>query len=601
MNALVPNRSDDSLRPVHAWAILLVIIAVWWWRVLASSWYSADPGFDAVRYYLPLARKFLLDPGALWFEPERIAVAPGSYLYFSLFGANPHRALQGNLWLATFTIILLFDGVRRLGSWWAGVAAAAFYATSPVLLPVVIPLQTEPPYMFFIALWLWASIRVLTQPTGWVLLVLGALAMSAATLTRATHLYWVPAAAIGGGLGWWWLRHVGDAQVQRYFLRFSLMHLLALAPLLAYVALNAHTHNTHKFVTGSGAALYFGMNAATGGEEPPYFGLLHAERSAYHGFQEHLTLDADAQLTAVAKAIALDMPALNFVQLLQHKVAANLFFSNTHLKSRFAQRLYRIVLVFLAFWALLRRYRQPFLLMIAGLLCYHLSILSLLMYNQRYSVGGLELPLLVLAAVGVSDFFEPQMNRRVRWCGLSILLLALLIGAWQLRSAPPPMPDLSKVPHMDLGILDTGAAKVSGAAGSVFGAGALALADGVRLRWDNVRYTSIAVTPVLRIPVIEGSPSCRSLHMTYETSGAGARTHTVSLKRLKSPVELQLGTLALNSLSPQEGALTLHFECPEGTRLRLGNLKMQGITLGYYYRDQVSRQNALTRSRGNPD
>ena len=486
-----------------------------------------------------------------------------------MFGADPVRALQGNLWLSTFTIVLLFDGVRRLASWWAGLAAAALYVLSPVLLPIVIPLQSEAPYLFLVALWLWALIQLWTRPQGWSAVLLGALALTAATLTRPIHLYWVPVALIGGGLGWWWSRRAGSTQSERYFLRLTMMHLITLLPLLAYVVLNSSTLHTAKFVTGSGAALYFGMNAAVGGEEPPYFGLLHSEHAAYSGDQGHLSLDADRQLAAVGKAIALDMPTSDLFELLQHKTLSNLFFSYTHLRGKFPERFYRIVLVFLAVLALIARRREPLFQTIAVLLCYHLGVLSVLMYNQRYSVDSLELPLIVLAAVGLTHFGGPHLNWRMRWSALTVLFIALLVGAWQLRSAPPPMPDLSKVPHVDLGTPAAENAKVERAAGSVFGGGALAMPGGVRIQWENVDYRGIHGTPILHIPLIEGAPACRGLHLVNQNDNKNLRMQVVSLKRLTSPVELSLGTLWLGSLTPQGGTLTLVFECPEAARLRL--------------------------------
>ena len=40
--------------------------------------------------------------------------------------------------------------------------------------------------------------------------------------------------------------------------------------------------------------------------------------------------------------------------------------------------------------------------------------------------------------------------------------------------------------------------------------------------------------------------------------------------------------------APLKGVtLTLVFECPEGARLRLGPVTLQGITLGQHYLDQV--------------
>src|SRR5512140_2254153 len=81
----------DRLRPVHAWSILLVIVASWWWRVLESPWNSGPLNSDALSMYLPLAKRFLLDPVTFWLDPDRIANAPGSYLYFALFGADPAR------------------------------------------------------------------------------------------------------------------------------------------------------------------------------------------------------------------------------------------------------------------------------------------------------------------------------------------------------------------------------------------------------------------------------------------------------------------------------------------------------------------------------
>jgi hypothetical protein len=588
MIRLWPFVRAGGLRPLHAWFLLLAIVAYWWWRVLESPWYSPQPNFDALHTYLPMAKRFLLQPGAFLFDPERIAVAPGSYLYFALFGADPLLVLQGNLWLSTFTIVLLFDAVRRLGSWWGGLAAAALYVVSPVLLPIVIPHHSEVPYLFLMALWLWALIHLWTRPHGWSLVLVGAFAIAAATLTRAIHLYWIPAAVVGGVLGWWRSRTAGSTQSERYFLRLAVMHLLALVPLLGYVALNNHTHHTSKFVTGSGAALYFGMNAAVGGEEPPYFGLLHMERAAYVGDQGHLMPEPDKQLMAVGKAIAFDMPKWDFFQLLQRKIGSNLFFSYTHLGKKFTARFYRIVLVFFALLALVTHFREPIFQTLAVLLCYHLSVLSLLMYNQRYSVGSLELPLIVLAGVGIGTFFGRQLSWRMRSSAMAVLVIALLVGAWQLRSAPPPMPDLSKVPHVDIGTLQPDDANVQRAAGSLFAGGAQAMSGGVRVRWERVHYRAIAATPILRIPLIEGAPACRTLHLTYEIGSSDVRRQAVSLKRLTSPVELALGTLWIGSLTPQEGALTLDFECPEGTRLQLGQVRIQGITLGPHYLARVS-------------
>jgi hypothetical protein len=245
-------------------------------------------------------------------------------------------------------------------------------------------------------------------------------------------------------------------------------------------------------------------------------------------------------------------------------------------------------LVFFALLALVTHFREPIFQTLAVLLCYHLSVLSLLMYNQRYSVGSLELPLIVLAGVGIGTFFGRQLSWRMRSSAMAVLVIALLVGAWQLRSAPPPMPDLSKVPHVDIGTLQPDDANVQRAAGSLFAGGAKAMSGGVRVRWERVHYRAIAATPILRIPLIEGAPACRTLHLTYEIGSSDVRRQAVSLKRLTSPVELALGTLWIGSLTPQEGALTLDFDCPEGTRLQLGQVRIQGITLGSHYLAQVS-------------
>jgi hypothetical protein len=96
-----------------------------------------------------------------------------------------------------------------------------------------------------------------------------------------------------------------------------------------------------------------------------------------------------------------------------------------------------------------------------------------------------------------------------------------------------------------------------------------------------------ALPTLIGIPLIEGAPVCDTLHMTYQAPHEGARVHSVSLSRLKSPVDLTLGTLRVSSLTPQAGTLTLDFFCPDGSRLQLGMPRLHGISLGAHYREKM--------------
>ncbi|MET1080976.1 MAG: glycosyltransferase family 39 protein [Pseudomonas sp.] len=533
--------------------------------------------------YLPLAERFLQDPVALFASPEVVVVAPGSFIYMALLGADAHRVAQFNLLLSCLVLLLFFDSARRLAGAAAAVAAAWLYAVSPLLPEVMLPPLSEPPFLFLITVWLWACVRIGERPgLRWPVAV-GGVALLLATLTRATYVYWIGAALLICAVLIWRCRGATRQIAQKLLI----VHLVAACGVAAYIAHNQARFNLPMVATGSGAALYFGSNPIVAGYEPPYYGMLHDHWMVVDE-QSHLTPDSNKRLTQVAKAILVGMPVPVLAQMYAQKVGALLFFSQATLeRTVLNERAYRVLLLVLAcigFWA----GRMTLAVwLVGGAFVYQLAVHVPALYNERYSIGALELPLTLLAALGLGALHASR--HRWRSCGLAALLIGLGIGVGALhqRYSRPLMPDMTHAPHSLALQPEARDLSVSGFAGDPLGTGGTFVSSQGRLEWRNLKVVMQGGTPVLRLDVDHLDSGCTYVRFEYQQPDGQLFSHKLQLNHLQGRQVLTFGTSTISNLDPGGGTLALEFKCPKGSALKVQSLGVYFTAMGRVYRQKA--------------
>jgi len=553
--------------------------------------YSGSPAasqlaFDTVNTYIPLAKRFLQEGSALFADPEHLMVAPGSFLYMALLGADVGRVVQANLVLSALALLLAADAVRRVGGPVAAYAAAWLIACSPLLPEVQVPALSEPPHLFFVVLWLWSASLIWSGYRHWSLILLGALALFAAIMVRATYLYWMPAAIGASAL----LLFAASQRLRQSARAILLLHLMALGLTAAWCAQNYYKFGEPIIATGSGAALYFGSNAALAGYEPPYYGMLH-DHWIIAGDHSHLSIEGDRRLKRAAVEMLRDMPPETFAGMVLQKLGATLFFSHVTLaEGSLNERSWRISLLLLALVGLWGSRRSPWLWMLGCILLYNLAILSLVMHSSRYSIGAIEVSLTLAAALGVAWLLRLPFSPVRPIVFLLVAAVCVALGVYDQRTSPPLMPMLEKGRSQVAQQIEAGSFSTEGFVGDPLSReGGAVQGEGV-IAWRQLTFERIGGVPVLSFRLTQLGADCTNLTLTYSAPGHPSRQQSIPLQGLQLPQQMNIGTLYVNVLDPKDAAaeLRIAFACPSGGQVALENLQIRYLTTAHYYRKRLA-------------
>ena len=532
--------------------------------------------------------------------PESVRVPPLSYIWPALFAADPDTIKHANIIASALIPLLLFDAGRKSFSCSAGGFAAWLYATSPLISPWIPQVLSEPPFFVFTAVWIWALAYVCDGNKGFV--PVAALACGFSLLTRPIWFYPV---LLSIPLLWLWLkwrREPAGALVGS--------QLLGLALPAAILAKNLWLFGLPMIAVGAGAALYYGNHPMTGGIEPPLL-LLDYD----HAGGDHLSFQGDHNL----RAIGLDMIASRgiaeniafFWRKLEYYLLFTPFDLSQHWWNDRAYRIAELVFAGAGFWTLRGRIFGTLLgIGVVLQLMQHLPLL----YNQRYSVGALELPLILLAGTGlavilVSIFRGGSIpwaegmarNDRLPSRAIAFLLIAMaavaVVAGNRLRQGPVPQPLLLGFPSEVL--LDWSAAP----------APADAPADGHREGRLDAGHPGLEI-PIPALPQtrehnqaweleisVSSGPggSCREVALAYLRATGRSETPEsgIRLKVLDDGKRHRYAVGATRSFSPvfpaEPGILRARLDCPQGAVANVSRVRFVQSRLHEYYRDFLIR------------
>lgn len=577
-STVFPHSGSDATAPspsIWLWGLVLPLILY----AARASQVLLDPylPYDTEHTYLPLARMLLENPGALWSNPLSLKSAPGTYVYMALAGAHVSTIKMLNLVMALSVVVMLFDAARRTAGPIAAAAAAWLLAVSPSLMSLSVYPMVEPPSLFLLTLWLWATAWCMDSKRPFLPVVLAGLALTAATLTRATLMYWIPAIALLSLVA---LVVPALKAMPIPWKRIAAIHLLALLGVGAYMAKNGAEFNKPAIATGSGAALYFGNLPLTLGEEPPFVGLQHDD-----GFvtidATHLSILGDQRLTDTARFIVQQMPLPELASFYLHKAGSILFFSKSDLSS-YNDRVWRIGLIVLAAAGLWFGRKRPMVQLTGLLTLYMLAVHVPALYNPRYSIVALDIELTLLAGIGIGLIWQQARRWRVIFSIIVMMITGMLIGAAHQRYSSAIMANFDAQPLRALFLARPESVRTSGFSSDPFKSAATITDNVLKIEWND-EFPETDGFSLLHLNIKELRGECTKAWMTYTNAQGQHREQFMRINSLRNGQDFTRGLLHVFSPGPGK-QLTLALQCSKGAQIHLGSMGLYVGAPGLYYR-----------------
>ncbi len=268
------------------WQPRLVLSAVWLAWMLTTAMRQviryfptpdAELNGDAYWTYLPNARLFLSSPWSfLTTEASSIHVAPLSYLWPAIWGANPVAIQVANSVLYLLAVLLMWRLATRLGGLIAGVVSTGLLVHFPELARYIPQVLTEPLYMFGLLLFLTGLTEyVLTDRRRLSSLAIAVCGLTVTLLARPVLQLYAALAFICLLCLFvvhctkpHWLIDGGQVVNRHSVLALSFALLL---PALTVVK-NGVYFNHWGISTGAGSGLFYGVSPFKMGLEPVYSG-----------------------------------------------------------------------------------------------------------------------------------------------------------------------------------------------------------------------------------------------------------------------------------------------------------------------------------------
>ena len=499
-----------------------------------------------------------------------------AYVYPALFGAEQLAVKIANIVLSCVLVVLLYRIGQLLHSRLAGLLTAFLFASSPLFRDLIPRVLTEPLFLFLVGMWFWCMAEIIINKR-YRLALLGGIAFGLAILTRGSLYYFVYAAIVVAVA--MKLRTTGEQR--RMWQSVLAMHLTALIFPLIFMVKNWLLFDYPFFATGTGNALYFGSHPLVNGYELPYYGLGYDE-GAVTMEHDHLSVIGDRLLKGVALTMLGDRPWLDLLAAYTQKTGAFIFVSKAVLPDTLWNiRSLRIMEVALGVIGLLSIRPRLMQILVGGILAYQIVVHVPLLYTHRYSVGAIDLWLVLLAGIGLATLLKTRSLGKIIAASL-IIIMAVAIGELHRKYSKPLSPDITKVPHQVIWRQDGRSLAVIGNTGFIPTEPGKYRLSGVPNVLDipvrGVHQLNMTGNYVLslRMAVMAGKEShCKKFRVLYkrlvDTGFSDGQSLMLRIENNGEMYDYNIGaTLPLALIS--DGDIRLSFECPSDTRVVIDNV-----------------------------
>jgi 4-amino-4-deoxy-L-arabinose transferase-like glycosyltransferase len=585
---LAPVVSKNSQLPPPFVYICLALAVIVNCYTAFQHFSSTALDFDAATYYLPYAQQLLNDGLRFFADEKSLRYPPMAYVYPALFGAEQLAIKIANIALSCFLVVLLYRIGQLLHSRQAGLFAAFLFALSPPFRHLIPRVLTEPLLLFLVGVWFWCMAEIIINQK-YRLAVLGGIAFGLAILTRGSFYYFLYVTIITAGA----LILFTDGERRRMWQSILSMHLIALSFPLIFLVKNWLLFGYPFFATGAGTALYFGSHPLVNGYELPYYGLGYDD-GAVTMEHDHLSVIGDRLLKGVALTMLGERSWADLLATYTQKTGAFIFVSKAILPDTLWNiRSLRIIEVILGVIGLLSIRQRLMQILIGGILAYQIAVHIPLLYTHRYSVGAIDLWLVLLAGIGLATILKHRSLNKVFAASL-IIFIAVVIGELHRKYSKPLSPEITKVPHQVIWQQSgRNLAPIGNIGFMLSGPGEYRLSgdtNALDIPVRGVHQLNQAGNYVLslRLAVLAETEShCKKFRVLYRRLVDTAFTDSQSVRlRIENNGEMysyNIGaTLPLALIS--DGDIRLGFECPSNTKVMIDSMSISVPQVAETYR-----------------
>lgn len=593
----VTDNNQASSRFVYICLALVVIINCY----TAFQYFSSTAlDFDAKTYYLPYGQQLLNDGLRFFADEKSLRYPPMAYVYPALLGAEQLVIKIANIALSCFLVVLLYRIGHLLHSRQAGLFAAFLFALSPLFRDLIPRVLTEPLLLFLVGVWFWCMTEIIINQKHR-LALLGGITFGLAILTRGSFYYFLYVTITTAGI----LMLFTDGERRRMWQSILSMHLIALSFPLIFIVKNWLLFGYPFFATGTGNALYFGSHPLVNGYELPYYGLGYDE-GAVTMEHDHLSVIGDRLLKGVALTMLGERPWTDLLAAYTQKTGAFIFVSKVILPDTLWNiRSLRIMEVALGVIGLLSIRQRLIQILIGGILAYQIAVHIPLLYAHRYSVGAIDLWLVILTGIGLATILKSKSLGKIITASLMISM-AVAIGELHRKYSKPLSPEITKVPHQviwqqngrslapigNIGFMMTepGKYRLSGEPNAL----------DIPVRGvHQLNQTGNYVLSLRLAVMVETESHCKKFRVLYKRLVDTGFTDSQSVRlRIENNGEMysyNIGaTLPLALIS--DGDIRLSFECPSNTKVVIDNMTISEPQVAGTYRQlYLDRLNNVLR------
>jgi hypothetical protein len=428
--------------PVFNFAVAILLTAICLWHYFLLKHWAQVTAFDidGVMTYLPYANEFRMRGfDFFWSSDKALHVPPFAYIFPALFGAELVLQKDIAIWMSIFTIVIVCRIGYVVHSSVAGLICAATYALTPNLHPYLPTASVEPLYIFLIATYFWGMCEAL-QGRRWGIII-AIIGLSLALYTRATALYFQPLVLIICTYC------ISTRKVNQSVWRTLLtIHLISLSFVVPLLLKNFLQHGLFSVSSGAGIALWFGSHPLTYGMDPSYFNLFSDHQYAHAAGLSHLSAEADASLSALARHVLVGQ--LTFLpELYFNKLISFMFVSNREWVFPAAElRSWRVLVFLFLLVSVPIIAREPLLWILVAYIAYQILVHLPVLYLHRYSAGAIELPLTVLAGLGISYLLFYGSLRLCVFVGCTAIVL-VWVAHYSASNYHYPTLNIDRVSH----------------------------------------------------------------------------------------------------------------------------------------------------------
>lgn len=325
--------------------------------IRAFPTHGAELNSDAFWTYIPNAKKFLEHPWLfLTTDPSSYHVAPLSYIWVALWGADPIKTQIANCVLFLLCILMMWRSAVLLGGMVAGLISTSLLVYSPDIYTYVTQVLTESIYLFGLLLFIWAACEyLLSDRRRFMWLVIASSGLAITLLSRPVLQILTVALLLTATVSLWCFRPrrltmAGSRdrwhRVINRYLCFALLGALVLPGIT--IVKNGIEFGVWGLSTGAGSGLYYGVNPFKMGLEPVYSGFKYDAGAIPMAADPQtqgnpLSLRADAINKQVAINLIKETSLADNVFFFTKKMKAWLLYSTPELRISPKLRVFRVL------------------------------------------------------------------------------------------------------------------------------------------------------------------------------------------------------------------------------------------------------------------